>query len=213
MASRFHILVVEDEPFVLDALQTTLETEYRVSSARYRGRGACDFENVARRYRAHRQRASRRPRLLRLPFSPERTGTPVIEMTGYAPEHVGLDASDRQHLFKPFGANVLLSTVWHALHGNQRSPLRVTVPVRATGGSPKMVLPPKRRKASCQTSAATCWMNGAARYFRRKSSLSTWRAQSATPSTFSSTSNQSSSSRQISVLKSGVAPNGYFRRR
>ena len=27
MASRFHILVVEDEPFVLDALQTTLETD------------------------------------------------------------------------------------------------------------------------------------------------------------------------------------------
>ena len=33
MANGIHILIVEDEPLVLDVLQTMLETEYRVSSA------------------------------------------------------------------------------------------------------------------------------------------------------------------------------------
>ena len=122
MASRFHILVVEDEPFVLDALQTTLETEYRVSSA-----GTVEEAHAILRT-SHVDIAlidSVLPdgRGAEVAVFAERTGTPVIEMTGYAPEHVGLDASDRQHLFKPFGANVLLSTVWHALHGNQRSPI------------------------------------------------------------------------------------------
>ena len=33
MANGFHILIVEDDQFALDVLQTMLETEYRVSSA------------------------------------------------------------------------------------------------------------------------------------------------------------------------------------
>ena len=33
MANGFHILIVEDEPFALDVLQTMLEAEYHVSSA------------------------------------------------------------------------------------------------------------------------------------------------------------------------------------
>ena len=32
MASRFHILIVEDEPMIVEVLQAMLELEYRVSS-------------------------------------------------------------------------------------------------------------------------------------------------------------------------------------
>ena len=46
----------------------------------------------------------------------EIVGAAVIEMTGDPQEHIGLVASGRQHLFKPFAANVLLATVEDALH-------------------------------------------------------------------------------------------------
>jgi DNA-binding response OmpR family regulator len=42
MASRCHILVVEDEPSVLEVLQATLEESYRVSSVGTVGE-ACAF--------------------------------------------------------------------------------------------------------------------------------------------------------------------------
>jgi hypothetical protein len=32
MGSRFHILIVEDEPLIVEVLQATLELDYRVSS-------------------------------------------------------------------------------------------------------------------------------------------------------------------------------------
>ena len=119
MARGFHILIVEDEPSVLDALQTTLETRYRVSSA-----------STVQEARAVLQTSQIDVALVDsiLPDGrgddvaafAEGIGATVIEMTGYSPEHVGLDASDRQHLFKPFGANVLLSTVAFALHEDRR---------------------------------------------------------------------------------------------
>jgi DNA-binding response OmpR family regulator len=116
MANGIHILIVEDEPLVLDALQTTLETEYRVSSVR------TVFEAHAILRTSHIDVAlidSVLPdgRGAEVTVLAERAGAAVIEMTGYSPEYVGLDARDRQYLFKPFGAHVVLSAVEHALLG------------------------------------------------------------------------------------------------
>ena len=118
MANGIHILIVEDEPLVLDALQTTLETEYRVSSVR-------TVEEAHAILRTSHIDVAIIDSVLpdgrgaEVTVLAERAGATVIEMTGYSPEHVGLDANDRQHLFKPFGANVLLSTVEQALHNHQ----------------------------------------------------------------------------------------------
>ena len=120
MASRYHVLVVEDEPLVLDTVQATLEETCHVSSARTvreaqailrtshidvvlidnvlpDGRGA-DVAIVA-----------------------EEVGTAVIEMTGYSQDSASLDAHGRPHLFKPFQIDALLSTIGQALRGQQRS--------------------------------------------------------------------------------------------
>jgi two-component system response regulator PilR (NtrC family) len=115
MANGSHILIVEDEPFVLDVLQTILENEYRVSSA------STVEEAQAILQTSHIDVAlidSFLPdgRGADVAALAEKLGAAVIEMTGHPQEQVALDESLRQHLFKPFGANVLLSTVGQALH-------------------------------------------------------------------------------------------------
>ena len=49
MASRFHILIVEDEPLVVEVLQATLDTEYRVSSVNTVGEALAFLRTGARR--------------------------------------------------------------------------------------------------------------------------------------------------------------------
>ena len=118
MASGFHVLIVEDEASVLDALQTTLETEYRVSSA-------CTVEEAHAILRTSRIDVALIDAVLPdgrgadLAVFAEEVGAAVIEMTGYPQDMVDLEAGGHQHLFKPFGANVLLSTVGHVLHEHQ----------------------------------------------------------------------------------------------
>ena len=118
MANGFHILIVEDDPLVLDALRTMLETEYRVSSA-------CTVEEAHAILRtSHIDLAlidtvlpDGRDVVCRFA---EKVGAAIIEMTGDPQEHIGLVASGHQHLFKPFVADVLLATVGDALHGHRR---------------------------------------------------------------------------------------------
>ena len=132
MANGFHILIVEDDPFALDVLQTMLETEYRVSSA-------CTVEEAhAILRRSHIDVAlidSVLPdgRGADLAVFAGKLGAAVIEMTGDPQEHIGLVASGRQHLFKPFVANVLLATIGDALHGHQRPAIgAISVSARAS---------------------------------------------------------------------------------
>jgi CheY-like chemotaxis protein len=123
MGSRFHVLVVEDEPLVLDIIETTLEEEYRVSSARTVGEAhailqtshidVALIDNVLPDGRGDEVAA----------FA-EEVGAIVIKMTGYSPESVDQDTSGRPHLFKPFALNTLLSTVGNALHDHQWSDIR-----------------------------------------------------------------------------------------
>jgi len=115
VSGRFQILIVEDEPLIVEVLQGTLEAKYRVSSANTvrealaflwtshvdavlldcvlpDGRGA----EVARVARAH--------------------GAVVIEMSGYPEVMDDLERSYRPHLCKPFGPEALLSALESALN-------------------------------------------------------------------------------------------------
>ena len=117
MAGRFHVLVVEDEPLVLEAIQTTLEEQYRVSSARTVGEAQAILrtshidvaivDNVLPDGRG-----------ADVAVLADEVGVSVIEMTGYPQGSVDQDASGRPHLFKPFTLNTLLSTVESALHAS-----------------------------------------------------------------------------------------------
>ena len=115
MASRFHVLVVEDEPLVLDVIQATLEDSYRVSSA-----GTVEEANAILRT-SHIDvvlidNVLPDGRGADVAIVAEEVGVTVIKMTGYSLENVDQDASGRPHLFKPFTLNTLLSTVESALH-------------------------------------------------------------------------------------------------
>jgi hypothetical protein len=44
MPSRFHVLIVEDEPLIVEVLQGALELEYRVSSATRRDKRWHSYE-------------------------------------------------------------------------------------------------------------------------------------------------------------------------
>ena len=87
MANGFHVLIVEDEPLVLDALKTTLETEYRVSSVR-------TIEEAYAILRTSRIDVALIDSVLpdgrgaEVTVRAERAGATVIEMTGYSPEYM-----------------------------------------------------------------------------------------------------------------------------
>jgi DNA-binding response OmpR family regulator len=118
MASRFHVLVVEDEPLVQDAIQETLADTYLVSSAQ----SVQEAQAILRTSHidvALIDRVLPGGRGAEVAILAEEVGATVIEMTGYPEEHVGLDAGERPHLFKPFGLNALLSAVGNALHDHQ----------------------------------------------------------------------------------------------
>jgi DNA-binding NtrC family response regulator len=118
MASRFHVLVVEDEPMVLDVILATLEEWYRVSSA-----GTVEEANAILRT-SHIDvvlidNVLPDGRGADVAVVAEEVGVMVIKMTGYSPESVDQDASGRPHLFKPFRLNALLAAVGSALHDHQ----------------------------------------------------------------------------------------------
>jgi len=118
MASRFHVLVVEDEPLVLDVIQATLEESYRVSSA-----GTVKEASVILRTShidvALIDNVLPDGRGADVAALAEEVGASVIEMTGYSLESVDQDPSGHPHLFKPFRLNALLSTVGDALRDHK----------------------------------------------------------------------------------------------
>ena len=114
MASRFHILIVEDEPLIVEVLQALLESEYRVSSVNTVGEalaflrtGHIDVvlvDNVLP--------DGRGTEVVRLAAE---LGAAIIEMSGYPEVMNNMQHSSRPHLFKPFKAEVLLSTIGNSL--------------------------------------------------------------------------------------------------
>ena len=118
MANGIHILDVEDEPLVLNALRTMLKTEYPVSSAST----VEEAHTILRTLHIDLALIDTvLPDGRDVAAVAEKVGAAIIEMTGDPQEHIGLVASGHQHLFKPFVADVLLATVGDALRGHRRS--------------------------------------------------------------------------------------------
>jgi DNA-binding NtrC family response regulator len=116
MASRCHVLIVEDDPLIVDVLVASLELEYCVSSVSTVGAALAFL------------RASHADVVLIDSILPDGRGTEVacfadglgaavIEMSGYPNVMEDLEHSARPHLLKPFGVQVLHSTIGRALRG------------------------------------------------------------------------------------------------
>src|SRR6185437_16681456 len=114
MANRFHILIVEDDPLIVDVMAASLESDYRVSSVSTVG-AALGF-----------LRTSHVDVVLVDTVLPDGRGTEVarlasdlgvaaIEMSGYPQVMEDLERSPRLHLLKPFGVKALLCAVESAL--------------------------------------------------------------------------------------------------
>jgi len=123
MPSRFHVLIVEDEPLIVEVLQGTLELEYRVSSANTVGQALAFLRTghvdvvlvdgvLADGCGADVARAA------------ETFGVAVIEMSGYPNDRDDLEILERSrrlYLRKPLGPNVLLSAIETVLHNGSKA--------------------------------------------------------------------------------------------
>jgi DNA-binding response OmpR family regulator len=110
-----HILVVEDDPLVAEVLQTTLESEYRVSCAKTL-QEARAFLRTSHLDVVLVDRILPDGRSDEIIEIAEATGTPVVSMSGYPAEMAAFGRGTQFYLMKPFGAEVLLSTMERILN-------------------------------------------------------------------------------------------------
>jgi DNA-binding response OmpR family regulator len=115
MASRFHILIVEDEPLIVEVLQDTLEPEYRVSSTNTVGQ-ALAFLRTSHVDAVLLDSILPDGRSDEVASVADALGAVVVEMSGYPQEMDNLERAARPYLFKPFGPQLLLSTIDSALN-------------------------------------------------------------------------------------------------
>jgi DNA-binding response OmpR family regulator len=101
MAEGFHILVVEDDPLVAEDLQTTLESQYRVSCAKTVGEARA-FRRTSHLDAVLVDRILPDGRSDEIIEIAEGTGTPVVSMSGYPAEMAGHGQSAQCYLMKPF---------------------------------------------------------------------------------------------------------------
>src|SRR5271165_2181500 len=110
MGSRFHILIVEDEPLIVEVLQATLESEYLVSSVSTVG-DALAFLHTSHVDAVLVDNVLPDGRGSEVACFAGKLGAAVVEMSGYPEVMNDMERSRRPHLFKPFKAEVLLSTI------------------------------------------------------------------------------------------------------
>ena len=116
MSGRFHVLIVEDEPLIVEVLHGILESKYRVSSA-YTIREALAFLRTSHVDVVLLDSILPDGRGIEVSSVAEANGAVVIEMSGYPQEMYDLQRSNRIFLCKPFGPEVVLSTIENAIHG------------------------------------------------------------------------------------------------
>ncbi len=120
MAGRSHILIVEDEPLIVEVLLGTLEVEYCVSSA-------STVREALASLRSHKVDVVVLDSILpdgrgaEVACVAETLGAAVIEMSGYPQAMADLERSGRPHLWKPFGPELLLATITNALLRNGKA--------------------------------------------------------------------------------------------
>jgi DNA-binding response OmpR family regulator len=120
MPNRFQVLIVEDEPLIVEVLQGTLEQEYRVSSANTVGQ-ALAFLRTAHVDVVLVDRVLPDGCGAEVARVAETFGTAVIEMSGYPQDMDDLQRSQRLYLYKPFGPDVLLSAIENALYSHSKA--------------------------------------------------------------------------------------------
>ena len=131
MASRCHVLIVEDDPLIVDVLVASLELEYRVSSVNTVG-AALAFLRTSHVDVVLIDSVLPDGRGTEVACFADGLGAAVIEMSGYPQVMEDLEHSARPHLLKPFGVQVLLSTIGHALHSASGSDTRTSWHTDAT---------------------------------------------------------------------------------
>ena len=119
MSGRFHILIVEDEPLIVEVLQGTLESKYRVSSA-HTVREALAFLRTSHVDAVLLDSVLPDGRGAEVASIAYAHGAAVIEMLGYPELIDGLERSYRPHLCNPFGPEALLAALERALNADSR---------------------------------------------------------------------------------------------
>ena len=120
MPSRLHVLIVEDEPLIVEVLQGALELEYRVSSASTAGQ-ALAFLRTSHVDVVLVDSVLPDGRGAEVARVAETFGAAVIAMSGYPQDMDDLQRSQRLYLCKPFGPGALLSAIESALRNNSKT--------------------------------------------------------------------------------------------
>jgi DNA-binding response OmpR family regulator len=102
MADRSHILIVEDDPLIVDIMVASLEADFRVSSVNTVA-AAIAFLRTSHVDVALIDKILPDGRGTEVACCADGFGTAVIEMSGYPQEMDHLEHSTRLHLLKPFG--------------------------------------------------------------------------------------------------------------
>jgi DNA-binding response OmpR family regulator len=120
MRGGIHVLIVEDEPLIVEVLQETLELEYRVSSANT-VRQALAFLQTGHVDVALVDSVLPDGRGAEVARVAEAVGAAVIKMSGYPQDMDDLQRPQHLYLCKPFGPTALLSAIENALHNNSQA--------------------------------------------------------------------------------------------
>jgi len=108
MSGRFHILLVEDEPLIVEVLQGTLESKYRVSSV-HTVREALAFLRTSHVDAVLLDSVLPDGQGAEVASVAHAHGAAVIKMSGYPDMMDGLGRTYRTHRCKPFGPEALLA--------------------------------------------------------------------------------------------------------
>ena len=118
MASRFHALIVEDDPAIMELLISMLEeSQYHVSSASTVAE-ALAFLRTSHVDVVLADNLLPDGRGSEVACVAEDLGSVVIEISGYPQDQDCLERTKRRYLGKPFGMQTLLSTIGNALQVN-----------------------------------------------------------------------------------------------
>ena len=115
MTDRSHILIVEDDPLVVEVIVASLEADYRISSVNTVG-AALAFLRTSHVDVVLIDKILPDGRGTEVACLADNVGAAVVEMSGYPQEMDHLEHSAHLYLLKPFGIQALLSTIGNALH-------------------------------------------------------------------------------------------------
>jgi DNA-binding response OmpR family regulator len=117
VAGRFHVLIAEDDPAIVELLVSMLESEYHVSSANTVAE-ALAFLRTSHVDIVLADNLLPDGRGSEVACVAEDLGSVVIEMSGYPPNQDRLEPTKRLYLGKPFRMQTLLSKMGDALQAN-----------------------------------------------------------------------------------------------